>query len=48
MVEEGEVILSKELEPQKMVKIAKGAQKKSLSKGVITKKASDRRPKVQI
>ena len=48
MVEEGEVIPSKELEPQKGAKIAKGAQKKSSSEGSITERVSNRCPRVPI
>ena len=46
MVEEGEVVPSKEPEPQKEAKITKGAQKKSLSKGEIIERGLDRHPRV--
>ena len=48
VVEEGEVIPSKELEPQKGAKIDKGAPKKSSSKGAIIEKVPNRCPRVQI
>ena len=48
MVEEGEVIPSKELEPQKRAKIAKEAQKKSTGEGTIMERVPNRRPRVQI
>lgn len=46
--EEGEVIPSKELEPQKMAKIVKGAQRKSLAEGTVIERGLDCRPKVPI
>lgn len=46
--EEGEVIPSKELEPQKMAKIVKGAQRKSLAEGTVIERGLDRRPKVPV
>lgn len=48
MVGEGEVIPLKKLEPYKRAKMAKREQKKSLSEGVITERASNRYPRVQI
>lgn len=48
MSEEGEVVPTKELEPQKGAKITKGAQRKTLAKGVGTEKVSKRRPRVPI
>ena len=48
LVEEGEVIPSKELKPQKGAKIAKGAQKKSSSEGAIMERVPNRHLRVQI
>lgn len=48
MCEEGEVIPTKELEPQKGAKIAKGAQRKSSVEGPITERVSNHRPKVLV
>lgn len=48
VLEEGEVIPKKDLEPQKGAKIAKRAQRKSSTEGMITEMAFDRRPKVPI
>lgn len=48
VVGEGEVIPLKKLEPYKRAKMAKRAQRKSLSEGVITERASNRYPRVQI
>nr|POE57240.1 hypothetical protein CFP56_01893 [Quercus suber] len=48
VAEEGEVIPSKMLEPQKGAKIAKGTQKKSSSEGAIIERVPDCRPRVQI
>ena len=46
MVEEGEVVPSKELEPQKGAKIAKGAQTRSSSVGAIVERGHDHYPRV--
>ena len=48
MVEKGEVVPSKELEPQKGAKIAKGAQTRSSSVGAIMERGHDHYPRVQI
>ena len=47
IVEEGEIIPSKELEPQKRAKVVKVAQTMSSSKGVIVERGHDRRLRVQ-
>lgn len=48
MCEEGEVIPTKKLKPQKRAKIDKGAQRKSSVEGSITERVSNRRPKVLV
>lgn len=48
VAEEGKSIPSKELEPPKGAKIAKGAQRKPSSEGAITKRTIDCRPQVPI
>ena len=47
IVEEGDVIPSKELEPQKSAKVVKVAQTRSLSEGAIVERGHDRCPRVQ-
>ena len=46
MFEEGEVVPSKELEPQKGATIAKGAYRKTSVEGMGAERASKRRPRV--
>ena len=48
VAEEGKVIPSKDLEPQKGAKIAKGAQRKSSGEGTILERVPDCRPRIQI
>ena len=48
MVEDGEVIPSKDLKPHKWAKITKGTQKKSSGEGTIMERVPDHCPRVQI
>ena len=48
VTKEGKVVPIKELEPQKGAKIAKGAQRKTSTKGVVAERVFERCPRVPI